>query len=411
MFRGPNTAHGRGIPIAPAPSVHATSVNGIWSWFSDARAVYYNGATYIGWINSSGDAGISKLSHLTGAVTSHTLISSLQIDDHNNVAIQHLPDGRIMAMCSQHNDSNGLRWTVSTNPEDISSWDTVQTLVITPLPATYSNLHYLYNTNKIYTHTRSGGSGSRPMNVGGYDVTTGTWDTQRTWIISSSERPYIKSINNGVDRIDFLFTNAHPDEAPSSIYHVYMQLGSSNEELFYKSDGALIGAGPITPSQATLIYDGTIDRGWVWCLVRGSDGALHAGFQKTVSGDHHYMYSKCVSGVWSTPVDVVNGGTYLYAAEASYSGGIAIDTLNPDRMYCSIKTPGLDQWEIAEFRTADGGATWAKYGDITTSSGTKNCRPVSVKNHNGQVPLVFWSGAYYTFVNYGTTIKYYGVEL
>jgi hypothetical protein len=385
--------------------------DGIWTWFTEPRAVYRSGATYFGWVNSSGDVGISKRVHSTGTVTSYTLSAALEVNDHNNVAIQFLPDGKIMALYSKHNDASGNRYRISTNAEDISAWGSEQVVEYTPLPATYSNPHYLSQTGKVYNFSRvnAGGAGTNSIKARAYDIGAGTWDAQRTWIEQTNKRPYVKAESNGVDRIDFLFTDQHPDQGQSSIYHCYMELDGSDAEVFYKSDGTSIGAGPVEPTtEATQVYSGATNSAWVWDLVREPGGTLHAVFAVFVTTeDHRYYYAKCTSGTWSTPVEVTNGGVWLYGAEIFYSGGICIDANDPTRLYVSKKTPSFRVWELSEWRTSDGGATWAKHADITSGSTETaiNARPFSPRGHNGEVPVLWWLADDYTsYTSYSAKI-------
>ena len=378
--------------------------DGIWTWFTDPRAVFRNGATYVGWVNAAGTCGISKLVHSTGVVTSFALSATgLEIDDHNNTAVHFLPDGRIMALYCKHNDTSGMRYRISTYPEDISAWSAEVLLAALTKPVSYSNPHYLSATEKTYLHYRSGlgGNGTNPMNVRAFDGAS--WDTERTWITQNDERPYIKSVSNGVDRIDFLLTNCHPNEGQAKVYHCYMQLDGSVEKL-YKSDGTLIGTGPVTPADCTLIYDGITVDSWIWDIAYGHDGhprILFSRFPSTT--DHRYMFTRWTGATWTAPVEIAAGGTYLYAAEPYYSGGLCFDAQNADVVYLSTQVGSY--WEVQEWRTPDSGLTWAKARDITSASTVRNCRPYSPRNHDGRCAVLFWRGSYATFTNYNTAIK------
>jgi hypothetical protein len=229
-----------------------------------------------------------------------------------------------------------------------------------------------------------------------------TWDTQRTWITQTGQRPYVKAINNGVDRIDFFFTNCHPNEGASSVYHCYMQLDAGVEK-FYQSDGTYIGTGPVTPADATLIYDGSSVDSWVWDITRGADGhprVLFARFPSTT--DHRYMFSRWTGSAWTTPVEITTAGPYLYAAEANYSGGICFDAADPDTVYLSKQVGSV--WELSEWVTGDSGATWSKVRDIDNGVSSRNCRPFSPRNHNGELAVVWWRGTYTSYTSYSTSI-------
>ena len=388
----------------PIWTVDTPVANGIWTWFTDPRAVYRNGSVYIGWVNSSGTCGITKFTPATGVSQNFSLSSiGLEVDDHNNTAVHFLPDGRVMAIYGQHNDYSGLRYRISAAPEDISAWGTEQIVTVTT-PYTYSNPHYLSQTGKTYFHYRSGagGVGTNPMNVRAFDGTT--WDSERAWLTETGRRPYVKSCNNGLNRIDFLITDMHPNQGTSSVYHFYMQLDGSVEK-FYKSDGTLIGTGPVTPADCTRIHNGwTLGDGWVWDIKYGLDGhprVLFTWYPSTT--DHRYMYSRWSGSAWTAPVEITNAGTYLYSAEPNYSGGICFESKDANRVYLSKQVGSY--WEIQEFATPDSGATWAKVSDITAGSTVRNCRPFSPRNHPYRKAVVWWSGTYTSYTSYNTSIK------
>ena len=53
-----------------------------------------------------------------------------------------------------------------------------------------------------------------------------------------SDRPYVRYTSNGVDRIDFITTDAHPrNQLSNSVYHGYIQYEGSDNYGIYKSDG------------------------------------------------------------------------------------------------------------------------------------------------------------------------------
>ena len=111
--------------------------SGAWCWFQDPRAVYANGKTFFGTVNSNGDIVIYSYDHSSKVLNSYILHSALQVDDHVAPAILILPDGRLMVFYTKHN-GNYLYYRVSKNPYDISSWDAEQSISM-PEQITYPN--------------------------------------------------------------------------------------------------------------------------------------------------------------------------------------------------------------------------------------------------------------------------------
>lgn len=402
---GISTGSGSGGSAVGGTVPFNVKTDGIWTWYTDPRAVHYNGNTYIGSINSAGDVCITKWNDAAKTGSSFTLSAAFQLDDHNNAGIHVLPDGRIVAMYCRHNDYTATFFRISTNPEDITAWG-AETAVSGGLPITYTNLHYLSDSGKTYNHYRSGpgGAGTNPINARATSDWA-SWDAERTWITQTGSRPYVKSVSNGVDRIDFFFTNCHPNEGAASLYHCYMKL-VAGVETFYKSDGTLINnTGSITPAMATLIYDGTTVEAWTWEINYGSDGNPRVLFVRyPTTSDQRLCFSRWTGTSWTAAVEIAVGGAYLYAAEANYSGGLCFDSLDTNIVFLSTPVSGVR--EIQEWMTTDNGATWSKRRDITTgtSAGVINARPYSPRNRSPKLAVLYWTGTYSTFNSYNTDL-------
>jgi len=392
-----------GSMVGAVPTPYEIAQDGVWTWFTDPRAVFYNNATYVGYISSTGRPGIAKYDHTVNAYTVFELTGAFQKDDHNNAAVYIRPDGRIVVFYSRHNDAIGTRYRVSTNAEDISAWGTEQVFYSGASHA-YATVHYLSENAKLYLHFRKGLQAQNAASTTDFV----TWSAATEWIKSGTQRPYVKATNNGVNRIDLIFTTGHPGATVNSLYHCYMQLDAGVEK-FYKSDGTYISTGSVTPAQATLIWDGSTAAGeaWSWEVRYGSDGhprVLFAVFPSTT--DHRYRYGRWTGSAWTT-VEITDGGTYLYAAEPNYSGGVCFDAHDCDIVYLSKVVSGT--WEIQDWRTADAGATWSKFRDITSASGAvENGRPFSPNGHDGRAACIWWAGRYTTFTDYDTSVMAIG---
>lgn len=407
------TAAAAGDGVAVRGDFQITA-NAVWTWFTDPRAVHYNGATYIGWITTAGSVGISKFVHATRAVTSFTLSANLQADDHNNPAIEILPDGKVAAFYCKHNDATGHRYRVSTNPEDISAWG-AETLISSgiTLPVTYANPRRLsQDPDRLWLFYRAGAGGSTNNGLH-YKTTTdlASWGAQvAVWknVAGGAVTPYYKHIADGVKRIHFVATDRHPVEGQSSVYHWYMELDASNVPHWYKSDGSeILTALPHGPSAATLVSDGSTVRRWIWDIAIGTDGhpsILGTRYPNNDGTDIRYMHWRWNGSAW-VETEILADGTGLYSPEIYYAGGICFDSLDSSRVYLSAPVNGIR--EIQEWRTLDNGSTWAKVRNITgnTASGVLNARPYSPRSHANDLAVLFWSGTYTTFTNYSTNVR------
>ncbi len=411
---GSSAGSGSGGEAAGGTASHTlVKANAIWTWFTDPRAVHHNGATYVGWISSAGDAGITKYVHATGIATSFTLRAAMEVDDHDNVAVHILPDGRIAAFYCKHNDAAGHRYRISSAPEDVSAWQP-EVLISSgiTLPVTYANPRRLsQDPARLWLFYRAG-AGASTNNGLHYKTTTdlSTWGAQvALWknVTGAAETPYYKCIDDGVKRIHFVATDRHPVEGQSSVYHWYMELDGSNIPHWYKSDGTeILTALPHGPSVATLVSDGSTVRRWIWDIALGPDGRpriLGTRYPANDGSDIRYMEWRWSGSAW-VEREITAAGTGLYSPEIYYAGGICYDAANPDHIYLSAPISGVR--EIQEWATADGGDTWAKVRDITvgTAAGVINGRPYSPRGRADDLAVLWWSGTYTTFTSYSTTV-------
>jgi hypothetical protein len=131
--------------------------DGSWCWFSDPRAIYYNGIherTYTGFVTSEGDIMVTCKDHRTGDVAKTLIYPKLQADDHVNPSLLFLPDGRLMVFFTRHGGK--VYYTTSEKPEEITTFAAVDSLDLGEM-ACYTNPVLLRNeNNRIYLFFRGG---------------------------------------------------------------------------------------------------------------------------------------------------------------------------------------------------------------------------------------------------------------
>jgi hypothetical protein len=100
-----NRGLARSVPTPPTPAFVITA-DGIWTWFTDPRAVVRGGYLYTMAVDSAGTNFVHRTLLSTQVTESFQLSSTgLEIDDHNNGSITFLPDGRAVCFYGAHNDS------------------------------------------------------------------------------------------------------------------------------------------------------------------------------------------------------------------------------------------------------------------------------------------------------------------
>jgi hypothetical protein len=405
--------------------------NGAWSWFEDERAIVDTATGQLlvstiantagfGGATRQGDLEVASLNLTTNAVNRFLLRDNFQADDHNTPSLYIRPDGRYVAMYAGHIADNFSRWRVSTNPGDISSWTTEQTLN-NNAGATYSNIHFLPNDNggagRLYNFVRSIGFDPNIL-VSSNQGTSWSYAGRLLNEGGDSDRPYLRYFSDG-DKIHFMATNRHPRDFNNSIYHGYIQDGKLYNSAGVVVDANLFDASAVAPSALTTVMgantvvDGSsMQRGWTVDTAIDPTGRPVGVFQFRAGGsdlDHRFFYSRWDGAAWQVK-PLGYAGSYLYGAENDYTGLVAIDPSNTDTVYLSSEVhpetkaqlfgaDGQVHYELFRGKTSDGGTSWA-WTPVTFNSTVDNIRPHVPEWDASNLALVWLRGTYNTYTSY-----------
>jgi hypothetical protein len=351
-----------------------------------------------------------------------TLNTTLNPDDHNVPALLKLSADSYLAMYTTHNDNcysyyniySGGRWGAA------QTFDWTQLGCPTPNSKTvsYSNLWQM--PGQIYNFVRSVETSPNLMvspDGTGWEYGGRLTSTPRTGYVAG----YYKYWGNGVDRIDFVGTEAHPRDFDNSLYHGYIQGGKS-----YKSDGTQVDAdladGQIPEITSFTKVFGTGDRlgsvplthMWNMDLMRYPDGTIVLLFQGRADGntdnpDKRMGYARFDGNDWRSTY-LVKLGNKLYDSEQDYTGLGAIHPNDPHTIYVSTPAnPTTDAWstnakhEIWRGTTCDAGQsfTWTQ---LTTNSTQDNLRPVVPYWESDRTAVLWMRGTYHSAQTYDTAI-------
>jgi hypothetical protein len=343
---------------------------------------------------------IGALDHATGAIHLDTLHAGFERDDHDNPALAFLPDGRLMAFYSRHSQGD-MHLRVTTQPEDLLAWTPERCLGFLGEAQGYRGVTYQNpailrdERDTLYLFWR--GADWQPTFSLSPDFGQ-TWVRPRTLISRKARlhrnRPYLKTWNNGHNRIDLVFTDGHPRREPTnSVYFIRYEQGA-----FWKADGTCIGKVddlPLEPAQADRVYDGaTAGRAWIWDLAEDRSGRPVIVYTRLpTKRDHRYHYARWDCNGWVDHLLCSAGKWFPHTPflrrerEPHYSGGLALDHNDPSIVYLSRPVNGV--FEIERWTTRDGGASWQTQ-PITRGSTLDNVRPFVVRNHDGTGPTVVW---------------------
>lgn len=399
--------------------------DGAWCWFSDPRAIYFEGKhkrTYAGWIDHRGNVTVGLYDHSSKAIETSIVHKELEVDDHDNPGLFIDDDGKLWLTYSKHS-GNRLYLVKSKNSEDISAWEPTRSLQLNDSIAypgssntyTYTNLYQLSDEqNTLYLFWR--GADYKPNFSTSIDNGE-TWFAGKIFIlperIYKDRRPYLKVASNDKDVIHFAFTDGHPNrESTNSIYYAKYRNG-----YLYKANGDTIKSWldlPAEPRETDVVYDATLtkEKAWIWDVAEDAKGdpvIVYSRFPNDTT--HLYYYTVWEQGQWVNH-ELLNSGKWFpetpydsVETEPNYSGGIVIDHEDPSTVYLSRMRNG--KFEIEKWTTDDKGKSW-KTTEITSNSRYDNVRPFVIRNHPADgSPSVLWMNnkRYVHYTGYETAIK------
>ena len=412
--------------VPTGESYRSFTRDGAWCWFSDPRAIYYEGdekKTYSGWVDSLGNIVVATYDHSGGSIETHILHKDFEKDDHNNPSFLMDPQGRLMVFYTRHATGNSPIFLArAKHKESITQWEPLQKLRLNDTIAyaglsntyTYTNIVRLSEEdNKLYLFWR--GADFKP-NFSVSADNGGTWEEGKILILPEriyrDRRPYLKVASNNKDIIHFAFTDGHPHVEPTnSIYYARYQNGS-----LYKANGDKIidwSQLPVDPKQTDVVYDATEskEKAWIWDVAENKEGQpviVYATFPSDTT--HVYYYSTYDNGKWNNHRLVDAGSWFPHTPpatrerEPNYSGGIVLDHQDPSQVYLSREKNGV--FEIERWSTDDKGKTW-RVTEITRDSHADNVRPFVVRNHSDDPPQLLWMSLdkYVHYTDYRAEIK------
>lgn len=450
--------------------VNGTLINfqsdGAWSWYMDERVlITSNGRILSGtvaakdqgdfpvstFVRDPGDiiantydiaTGQRSYFELNDSIPSNDLSGPDEVDDHNSASFLELPDGRILTAYSGHSGDNFLRFRKTINAGDTSSWTPEYTFTRTDPgvsgenDVTYTNLHYLPNEGsgqgRIYNFFRN-------QLVDRWDAQfvysddlgdNWTYGGQLTGQNTTGVRPYVKYVNNGLDRIYYTTTE---DNGGTNIWSGYLEGGQT-----FQLDGTLVDSNlydtaalPVNALTSVMLSgtalpdpddtDGTktttLTRLWTRDIALDSAGypvATFRGLANDDSNDSRHVYARWDGSQWNLS-QMAFGGSTFNSLDANEQGGsgqgspsgstissklAALDPDNPNQVYFSANVDpltgsplistadGRQHFEMFKAVTNDSGLSW-NYTQLTENSSVDNVRP-TVASWDDDRTAIFW---------------------
>jgi hypothetical protein len=312
----------------------------------------------------------------------------LAADDHNSPGLVELDDGSLVAAWSGHAEDPLVR-TQTRSPDGV--WTRHPDTEIVGLTS-YNNLFALSDGSVVdlirAPHTAPSGS---PSSAQWAYVSTdqgATWTPRgpflHTFVFAPffPQRPYPRFAQRG-DEIHFITTQGSPNEySGTDIFYGYLR-----GDGVFRADGTQVGSvgSPATVFDLTPVYASPAGRSaWSNDLAFDAEGRPVAAFSvrdTTVPWDSpdaiRYFWSRLDGPSWTT-FDIAPGGRAVFQGEPHYPGVLSLDPEDPNHVaFATTVAPdtgaNLDQFDVYEGNTADGGATWST--KRLTTSAQQDLRP------------------------------------
>jgi hypothetical protein len=414
--------------------------NGGWTWYNDERVVVDVEAGKI-IVSSAASSASSQTSNTnidavihdlaTGQNTKTTLGNLSYSDDHNNGGILVKAPGEYFVAWAHHNVDCNTYYRNYAN----GSWGTSVTFAWgthgcpwNGSDITYNNPWKMSSEGKYFNFVRSVQT-SPGILVSDDEGATWTFSGRLTASPQTGYNAgYYKYWGNGVDRIDFFATEAHPRDADTSVWHGYVQGTKSYDSFGVEQDDNILdtSAPPITEFtrvfQARTALNGvTLNALWNFDIARYDDGTIGVLWQgregnrgkENTSPNHRLAYARFDGTSWKSTY-LVRGGRTLYRNmsdwwEEDYLGGAALDPDDPHVIYVSTPIDPRDDstnvgvHEIWKGVTCDDGATF-QWTPVTMNSQNENLRPVVPKWSAGNTALLWFRGNYQTAQMYDADV-------
>jgi|GEM_PF-545184 len=415
--------------------------NGGWCWYQDERAVVdtKGGKFVIGSVASGGSRGSDQevviYDIASGNKQRYTLQSDLNVDDHNAPAFTVLPDGTYSAIWATHRDNcysyysvfNGSSWSAYKRYDWAANgcpWDKE----LNPSPAhmvTYSNPWYLSAEDKIFNAARTVSTSPAMLQSNDGGNSWSFYGRLTSTATVGYVAGYYKYWGNGVDRIDFVATEAHPRDNNNNLWHGYYKGGKlyNSADVVVDSNAGDTSAQDVSKftkvfATGTSLNGTPLCRMWNHDIVRYADGTIAITGQGRANNcsstpsdsdpDKRFFYSRWDGSTWKTTY-LVKGGPKLYSSEQDYTGLSALHPDNPNVIFVSTTVDPRDDkttfphHEIFMGVTCDNGATW-EWAPLTSNSTVENIRPIVPKWDADHTLLLWLKGTYTSAQSYSTQV-------
>ena len=394
---------------------------GGWGWWSENSAYRCGDHTMVSYVGN--ETVVLDYNHVTGVCT-ETGTGSIGHDDHNDGAFLERQDGRIIHFYARHNVDSLLRWRISTNPCDGTSWGPQQTLTLPGL-ITYVQPHMLPDGRIIVFYRLSNLKWQ-------YAISTDQGNTfsvgPDVWLGNSSQQPYIITEQDPTNPFVICVAGipANPGQGNQNVYAWQVDF-SQSPPVYSRPDGSVF-AGPATIADVTgsSVVD-TVTGSFVERMfeIEHFNGNMVVLIQRIdVPVEQNQYLVRCWNGTSWDSSSIINAGQMIDPGfSGRYSGQATFEHGDPTTIYAGIEGAN-GVFNIQKFEASHPCGSWSNTEQCSdATSGLGAYRPLVTENAvAGQALDVLWmEGPYDSFSTYTANIctkrlqdelptKFYGQE-
>lgn len=395
--------------------------DGGWCWFQDPRALISENHLLVGGVQGNGSGpvvvGIHDLE--SGAHVDRVVLrDDFDADDHNTPAFYRRSDGQVLAIYARHSRDfkHHYRFASAGDPAQWSSERIYEHDYPNAGKVTYMNLWFDSSSGLLYNFFR--GIEFNPSFITSRDEGL-TWENPTHFIDSELEgwhRPYPRYAGDSHGKLHVSFTDGHPRQFGNSIYYAAFHDGT-----FHQANGTplkhLSTDGPLRPSEAELVYQGSGNEGrgnyasaigaaWTSETAVDANGHPHIAFTVYHANDDNRFHLASWDGSRWNVREVAYAGRCLYDREASYTGLMALDPMDPSIVFISTDVDpstgksSKGRHEIYRARiSAEDDISSIEWEPVTQDSPVRNIRPFILRDGNRRV--VLWNrGDFVSYLDY-----------
>ncbi len=332
-------------------------LDGIYArYHSEPLSRFANGVVYTTGIDCYGRVYITSYNTTTGAIAK-TLIGSLTNGDaHGSPAVLVDSDGYIWVFYSNHGTETSMYYRKSTNPYDISSFASEQTLAF-GYNVTYPQV-FQTSTGRIVLICRAPSGTNNTWQVRWSDDDGATWQTARTWL-SSLNYTYFKSKQHSdLDTISGLISWHRTLGSSHDVYMVRINLNSGDITVPGSSTplANLYTGSALDPTTALQVFaDSASSYGWPDDVNEFGDILLTVWDPADKTAARYKYRHVDELGMLGSVQDIVATGTSILNTAASlYFGGQVLAGSG----VVVLCRENAGEWSVDRYATSNGGTSW-----------------------------------------------------